>query len=133
MTARPVRVLVADDEQLIAKSIATILNLHGFEAAAVYSGIDAVEVAATFRPEVVLLDVKLGDISGIEAAQAIVLMLPRCRIVLISGLLATRSLFDKAAADGLSFDLLVKPVQPGTLVEMLQHVADQARPIEGLS
>jgi len=62
------KVLVADDERVIADTLAMILNQSGFEARAVYSGEKALELAATFVPDMLISDVIMADLNGIDAA-----------------------------------------------------------------
>ena len=64
------RVLVADDEQVIANTLAIILNQAGFEARAVYSGEKAIESLETFQPDMLISDVIMTGMTGIEAAIA---------------------------------------------------------------
>jgi signal transduction histidine kinase len=67
---RPLRVLVVDDNVDGAKSLAMLLGLIGHEVRVAYDGPEALEVAAAFRPEVVLLDVGLpGDMDGYQVAR----------------------------------------------------------------
>jgi two-component system, chemotaxis family, CheB/CheR fusion protein len=63
------RILVVDDEEDSAAMLATILSIEGHESRAVYDGPSALEVARTFRPEVVLLDLGLPDMDGYEIAR----------------------------------------------------------------
>jgi CheY-like chemotaxis protein len=119
MTDRTLRVLVADDEVNIADTLASILKLNGFDATAVHSGEEAVELASTFRPDAAILDVMLGGITGIETAYAILRELPACRIVLFSGYQKTADLLAEAAALGHIFDVYAKPVHPQTLIDAL--------------
>ena len=79
------RVLVADDDRVIAKTMSQILRLSGYEADMVCSGEEAVIVAAKTRPDVFISDVLMGGITGIEAAIRILKILPACRVILISG------------------------------------------------
>src|SRR5471030_388257 len=65
------RILVVDDETLIADTIVQILNRNGFIAEAAYSGKDAIESARRNCPELVLSDVLMPNIDGVEAAIAI--------------------------------------------------------------
>ena len=62
------KVLVADDERVIADTLAIILNQSGFEATAVYNGEKAVEAARTLRPDMLISDVIMTDMNGIDAA-----------------------------------------------------------------
>jgi CheY-like chemotaxis protein len=82
--AKP-KVLVADDERVIADTLAIILNQSGFEATAVYNGEKAVETARTLRPDMLISDVIMTDMNGIDAAITIRTMLPNCKILLFSG------------------------------------------------
>ena len=93
-TAKP-KVLVADDERVIADTLAIILNQSGFEATAVYSGEKAVETAKELRPDMLISDVIMTDLNGIDAAIKIREMLPACKILLFSGQAATADLLAK--------------------------------------
>ena len=62
------KVLVADDEQVIANTLAIILNQAGFEARAVYSGEKAIEALDSFEPDMLISDVIMPGMTGIEAA-----------------------------------------------------------------
>jgi CheY-like chemotaxis protein len=76
------RVLVADDEQVIANTLAIILNQAGFEARAVYSGEKAIESLETFEPDMLISDVIMTGMTGIEAAIATRAKRPSCKILL---------------------------------------------------
>ena len=114
------KVLVADDERVIADTLAIILNQSGFEATAVYSGEKAVEVAKTLRPSMIISDVIMADMNGIDAAIQIRAMLPDCKILLFSGQAATADLLEGARARGHEFEILAKPVHPQDLLARLR-------------
>ena len=118
-TAKP-KVLVADDEPLIADTLAMILNQSGFEARAVYSGERALELAGTFKPEMLISDVIMGGLNGIDAAIRIQVLLPGIKILLFSGQAATADLLEKARARGYEFEILAKPVHPQDLLKKLR-------------
>jgi len=65
------RILVVDDNQDAADSMVMMLRMMGHETTTAYDGLEAVQAAATFRPEVVLLDIGLPKMNGYEAAQHI--------------------------------------------------------------
>jgi DNA-binding NtrC family response regulator len=121
-----VKVLVADDEHVIADTLAMILNHSGYDARAVYSGEDAVEVADTFRPSLIISDVVMGGITGIEASIKIQSKQPACKVLLFSGQAATTGLLEEARAQGYDFELLAKPVHPGDLLAKLRERELQA-------
>ncbi|HEX7285059.1 MAG TPA: response regulator [Candidatus Angelobacter sp.] len=114
------RVLVVDDERVIADTLSTILNQNGFEACAVYSGVSAVDRAREIKPELVISDVIMQDMNGIEAAIRIREFLPGCKILLFSGQAATADLLERARAQGHEFEILAKPVHPQDLLAKLK-------------
>ena len=64
--SRPARILVVDDERYIARFLVYVLTEEGYEAQAVYDGEEALNAAATFSPDAVLLDLLLPKLSGQE-------------------------------------------------------------------
>ena len=119
MPVKP-RILVADDEPVIADTLAIILNQSGFEARAVYSGEEAIRLAAAFAPDMLVSDVIMADLNGIDAAIRIRALLPGIKVLLFSGQAATADLLEKARKDGQEFDILAKPVHPQDLLNKLR-------------
>ncbi len=119
-TIKP-KVLVVDDERVIADTLAIILNKAGFEASAVYTGTGAVERARSDRPDLIISDVIMPDMNGIEAAINIRAFLPGCKILLFSGQAATADLLESARAKGHDFEILAKPVHPQDLLAKLRQ------------
>ncbi len=115
------RVLVADDERVIADTLVAILNHGGFDARAAYSSAEAVDTAGSFRPDVLISDVIMDELSGIEAAIRIRAMLPGIRVFLLSGQTATQELLEQRNAGGYGFQVLVKPVPPRDLMSRLRE------------
>jgi len=64
-------VLVVDDDRVLADTLADILRKHGYRPVALYSGEEAVELARRFRPDVLLSDIRMSRLDGIEAARRI--------------------------------------------------------------
>jgi CheY-like chemotaxis protein len=117
--AKP-KVLVVDDERVIADTLAMILNQSGFQARAIYSGEGAVEMASSFVPDMLISDVIMADLNGIEAAIRIKALLPKIKILLFSGQAATADLLDNARKQGYEFEILAKPVHPQDLLNKLR-------------
>jgi DNA-binding response OmpR family regulator len=115
------KVLVADDEQIIANTLAIILNRAGFDARAVYSGEKLVEMAQRFEPDVLISDVVMSGITGIEAAIEVLAKLPSCKILLFSGQAATVNLMERARVEGQTFEIITKPIHPNELVARLAN------------
>ena len=114
------KVLVADDERVIADTLAMILNQSGFEARAVYSGEGALELAHDFKPNMLISDVIMADLNGIDAAIRIRALLPEIKILLFSGQAATADLLEKARTEGYECEILATPVHPQHLLSRLR-------------
>jgi DNA-binding response OmpR family regulator len=119
------RVLIVDDESVIADSLATIFRASGFEARSVYSGERAVELAPSFEPDVLISDVIMRGMTGIEVATYVRQNFPACRVLLFSGQAATSDLVIASDNKGYRFDMLAKPVQPQVLLDYLRGCASE--------
>lgn len=113
-------VLVVDDEHTITDSLVAILNQSGFEATGLYSSIDAAEYARTACPDILLTDVVMPNLDGIQLASSVLNSCPTTRIVLISGQAATADYLDRARAQGYEFEFLAKPIHPVELLNRLR-------------
>lgn len=116
---RPV-VLVVDDESAIADTLTEILSRSGYAAVAAYDGSDALETALLTPPELLITDVVLPGMSGIELAITIKRIFPDCKILLFSGQAATADLLAHAKNAGHYFTLLNKPIHPRDLLARVQ-------------
>ena len=114
------KVLVADDERVIADTLAMILNQSGFQAQVAYTGEKALEMAAEYKPEMLISDVIMAGLNGIDAAIKIRDILPNIKILLFSGQAATADLLEKARERGYEFEILAKPVHPQDLLAKLR-------------
>jgi len=114
------KVLVSDKEPLIADTLAIFLNQHGFDACAVHTATDEVEMARSIRPDLIIGEAIMPDMDGIEAAINIRRFLPHCKILLFSGHSAAADLLESARARGQEFEILAKPVHPQDLLAKLR-------------
>jgi CheY-like chemotaxis protein len=117
------RILVADDDRVIAKTMSQILRLSGYDVDVVCSGEEAVIVAAKTGPDVFISDVLMGGITGIEAAIRILEIVPACRVILISGHANTAHHLDCARHKKHDFEILTKPVHPKALLAQVAAFA----------
>jgi DNA-binding response OmpR family regulator len=110
------RVMVVDDESSIADTLAEILSRSGYAAVTAYDGDSALETALLTPPEMLITDVVLPGMSGIDLAITIKRIFPDCKIILFSGQASTADLLAAANRDGHQFLLLNKPIHPGDLL-----------------
>jgi len=111
--------MVVDDELIIADTLAEILSQNGYAAVAAYDGEDALETALVTPPEMLITDVVLPGMNGIELAVTVKRMYPDCKILLFSGQAATTDLLTAAGRAGHHFALLSKPVPPNQLLAIV--------------
>jgi CheY-like chemotaxis protein len=82
----------------------------------------AIEMAGNFYPDMLITDVVMPGISGIETAIKLREILPACKVLLFSGQAATQNLLETASARGHEFELISKPVHPRELIARMQRV-----------
>ena len=113
-------ILVIDDDTAVADTVAMVLNVGGFEATAVYSGETAVELARSREFEFLVTGVVMPQMNGIEAAIEIRKLLPKCKVLLVSGDNESGALLQDALSRGYKFEILAKPVHPLVLFQALR-------------
>ena len=112
------RVVVIDDENIVADTLVQILTMYGYDARAHYSGETALADAKEFRPEVVLSDVQMGEIDGIETANRLRAILPACRIVLFTASPLRAGILERIRQ--LGFEYLERPLHPREVLAILE-------------
>ena len=120
-SGRATRVIVIDDETRISSTLVEILRGEGFEAVAASTGEEALGLARDFRPDVVLSDVIIPGLNGVEVGIQLRSMLPKCRVILFSGQAATLDLLKNARARGHEFEILAKPIKPAALLSIIRR------------
>ena len=109
-------VYVVDDEQVIAHTLAAILNGSGFNATAFTDPSGALESAGASAPDLLISDVAMAGMTGVELGIHFRTRFPQCNVLLFSGQATTRSLLDAAREQGHDFTLLAKPIHPTDLL-----------------
>ena len=103
------KVLIVDDEQIFADTLAQIFGNEGYDCRAVYSAEQAIETVAEWEPQLTIVDVMLPGMNGIDLAIMLKANYPHLAVMMISGQVATAGLVEKAALQGHEFDILPKP------------------------
>ena len=117
----PAKVLVVDDQRLIADTLAEILSNAGFDAVAAYDGFDALDKASRFLPHWVLTDVLMPRMNGVELAITIRKNFPSSSILLFSGQAGISEILQEGHRQGYQFELIAKPIHPLKLIERLKQ------------
>lgn len=118
----PTRVLIVDDDESIADTLAVIFKMSGYESRAAYSAEMAIETIAEWAPDLALVDVMLPGMNGIDFAIVLRANHLACQTLLISGSESTGGLLEQAAKKGHMFDILAKPVHPTFILERVKSM-----------
>ena len=114
-------VVVVDDERVIAETLTIILNGNGFCAVFFTNPLEALESAQTAPPNLLVSDIMMPQLSGIDLAIRMRALCPACKVLLFSGQTDTADLLLAARDQGHSFDLLLKPTHPSDLLRKLRE------------
>ena len=123
MPRRP-RIFVIDDEAVIAETLAVILRQNGLDARAFTDPLEALHVARSIAPDLIISDVIMPELSGTELAIQVQQLWPDCKVLLFSGRASSADLLIDALARGYDFELLLKPVHPTDLLRSIERAFD---------
>jgi DNA-binding NtrC family response regulator len=118
------RIFVVDDEPIIASTVATILTLHGLSATPFTDPLQALKAARIEIPDLLISDVVMFTMSGVDLAIQIREEHPSCKVLLFSGQATTADLLWSAQARGHEFEVLLKPVHPTDLLARVKNVIE---------
>ena len=107
-------ILVVHDEALVADCMALLLARSGFKAHTAYDGRSALELAFQLRPALLVSDIGIRGIDGIQLAMAIVNTIRDCKVLLFSDHI-TQEQVARARAEGYDFPWIAKPVHPAEM------------------
>jgi DNA-binding response OmpR family regulator len=108
------RILIIDDEPSIADALKLILNDNGYVATATITGRDGLALAKSESFDMVITDLRLPDISGLEILVSLRKQVPDCPVIMITAH-GTPDVISEAMAHG-AFDVLAKPFFPADLL-----------------
>jgi len=118
------RIFVVDDESVIATTLAIILQRSGFEATSFTAPLEALKAAKLQPPDLLISDVMMPGLTGVELAIRMRTEHPKCKVLLFSGQAATANLLEAARADGHRFELLSKPIHPSEFLQKVKLVTE---------
>ena len=111
------RVLVVDDDRLVADTLALIFEKSGFAAKTAYSAEQGLEYARQFSPHLLLCDVTMPGRDGLSLVSDIARELPGCRILVLTGFYSNlKSVREQANRLQRPLGILTKPCQPAELL-----------------
>src|SRR5580704_7662157 len=124
--APPVRILVVDDEPNIADLLSAALTFEGYDVSVAGTGNEALDLARTFRPNLVMLDVMLPDLDGNEVCRRLRAQGEQVPIVFLTARDTTE---DKVEGLGLGDDYVTKPFSVEELMARVGAILRRAKEI----
>jgi DNA-binding NarL/FixJ family response regulator len=118
-----VRILIADDHALFRDGLRSLLQAQGHEVVGeARNGREAIELARTLNPELVLMDISMPELDGIAATRAIIAEMPGTKVVILTSSEQNETLFDaiKAGAQG----YLLKNLEADDFFALLDRAAE---------
>jgi DNA-binding response OmpR family regulator len=115
-------IYIVDDRDILAQTLAAILAGAGFIAVPFDDPKVAHVVLSALRPDILLFDVIMAGMTGIELALRVRHTHPECKVLLLSGQFETADLLEEASREGHSFDILSKPFHPDELLAKLRDL-----------
>ena len=121
------KIVVVDDEPRISNTLCQVLRSAGYTAFAAYEAEGAMMLCKHHSADLLLSDVNMPAINGIELAQQVAHEVPGCRVILFSGHVDTDALLAAARRNGLAIECLAKPIFPEILLEKVR-LASKTKP-----
>lgn len=123
MTENTIRLLIVDDHTLFREGLQAIfLSVNDIEVVGeAASGEQAIQQAATLKPDVILMDIQMGDLNGIQASKRILVPLPETKIIMLTMLEDSESLFAAMIAGARSY--VLKGADKAEVLKIIRSVA----------
>jgi CheY-like chemotaxis protein len=115
---RPVA-LVVDDEPIITETLAAILNGVGFAALTAFDGGSALETALLIPPQILITDLAMPGLDGLDLAVMVTRAVPDCEVILFSGHASICELAERMRSLACDFAALLKPVHPADMIDCI--------------
>jgi len=122
----PSTILIVDDERPLADTLCEILRAAGYRCSVAYSGMEGLERVNKLNPALVITDVIMPGLNGIDLAKKIRAHHATCAVLLFSGNAATLDLLETARGEGHAFQVLAKPVPPPELLTAVAKMIARA-------
>jgi two-component system nitrogen regulation response regulator NtrX len=119
------KILIIDDEKNILESIKMVLAYENYQVETSGSGLDGVELFKTFRPDIVLLDVKMPGFDGIEVLKNLKSINRLSEIIMISGHSGIKEAVEASKLG--AFDFLEKPISRDKLLLTVRNASEKVK------
>jgi DNA-binding NtrC family response regulator len=116
------RVLIVDDEVVIADSLARVFSVNGYDSKAAYSVEGAIQAVSEWTPRLAIIDVRLREINGVDFAVQLREKFPCCEVALFTGLSDLSDLLERTKDAGHAFEVISKPIHPKDILGIAARI-----------
>lgn len=123
------KILVVDDEQAVADTLCMIFKKHGFDCRTAYTGFAAVACIDEFCPELLLCDISMPGMGGLEVVSKVAQRYPDCRVLLLTGHYTNLGFAQAwAMSHAAPCRIMTRPVPAALLLEAAGALLQSRRP-----
>ena len=123
------KILVVDDEQAVADTLCMIFMKHGFDCRTAYTGLAALARTDEFCPELLLCDISMPGMNGLEVVSRVTKKCPDCCVLLLTGHYTNLAFAQRwALSHPAPSRIMTKPVPPAQLLEAAGALLQSRRP-----
>lgn len=116
------KVLVVDDDHLVADTLRMVFTVNGFESEACYSAEEGLERARSFGPALLLCDISMPGTNGLKLAAAIHREIPDCQMIMLTAYLSNAARVElEAVRLNRPLKMLSKPCSPELLLKVVEE------------
>lgn len=117
------RILIVDDEHVVADTLSLIFEKHGFQTRAVYSTDEALDCARSFAPDLLLCDINMPEKDGLELISSMEREQPACRVLVLTGAYSSlKRIRQCLSSNRRQFSVLTKPCAPSEVLRTAGEV-----------
>ncbi|MFZ0516584.1 MAG: response regulator [Acidobacteriaceae bacterium] len=123
------KILVVDDEPAVADTLCMIFKKCGFDCRTAYTGYEAIASTEEFCPELLLCDISMPGMNGLEVVAKVTAKYPDCRVLLLTGHYTNLGIAQAwAMSHPAPSRIMAKPVPPALLLDAAGALLQSARP-----
>lgn len=119
------KLLVVDDEEVVRKSITKVLGCEDYSIATAKSGLEALEAINVEPPDLVILDIKMDDLDGVEVLKRIKRKFPEIVVIMVTGFASVNTAIESMKAG--AYDYIQKPIKPNELRKIISNALEKLR------
>lgn len=122
MTSKSIKVLVVDDHPIVRRGLCTEINLNSMMqvVGVANNGIEAIQLAAALKPDVILMDIVMPEMDGIQATKEILQIIPEAKVLILTSFTEDEKIFSAVSAGASGY--LFKDTHPDKVLQAILDI-----------